>query len=144
MYFRFLTCEVKCGTVALDVADKQNAHSMTMAVKGIVELFRLVKREPEVHRQILAFSISHDHRTVRIYGHYTKDKSKALLNMHKIVKYDLEDPKYLERQKQAVASFASGKFKYGTLTIAKRYESQQCYQSHLLCDTQTSKVFLKG
>jgi hypothetical protein len=30
----------------------------------------LVKREKELHREILAFSISHDHRTVRIYGHY--------------------------------------------------------------------------
>jgi hypothetical protein len=48
---------------------------------------------------------------------HTKDPSKALLDMDKIVKYDLEDPKYLERQKQAVASFASGKFKYSTLTI---------------------------
>ena len=70
MYFPFLMCEVKCGTAALDVADKQNAHSMTMAVRGIVELFRLVKRETEVHQQILAFSVLHDQRTVRIYGHY--------------------------------------------------------------------------
>ncbi|KXL42193.1 MAG: hypothetical protein FE78DRAFT_154934, partial [Acidomyces sp. 'richmondensis'] len=70
MYFPFLTCEVKCGATALDVADRQNAHSMTLAVRAIVELFRLVKREQELHRQILAFSISHDHRSVRIYGHY--------------------------------------------------------------------------
>jgi hypothetical protein len=76
---------------------------------------------------------------------HTKDPSKALLDMDKIVKYDLEDPKYLKRQKQAVASFASGKFKYGTLTIAKRLNhSSATNQSHLLCDTQTSKVFLKG
>ncbi|OBT47399.1 hypothetical protein VE00_02152 [Pseudogymnoascus sp. WSF 3629] len=70
MYFPFLTCEVKCGTAALDVADRQNAHSMTMAVRGIVEMFRLVKREKELHREVLAFSLSHDYRTVRIYGHY--------------------------------------------------------------------------
>jgi hypothetical protein len=70
MYFPFLTCEVKCSAAALDIADRQNAHSMTMAVRGIVELFRLVKREKELHREILAFSISHDHQTVRIYGHY--------------------------------------------------------------------------
>jgi len=70
MYFPFLTCEVKCGAAALDIADRQNAHSMTLAVRAIVELFRALKREGEVHRQILAFSISHDHRTVRIYGHY--------------------------------------------------------------------------
>jgi hypothetical protein len=70
MYFPFLTYEVKCGAAALDVADRQNAHSMTLAVRGIVELFRLVKREKDLHREILAFSVSHDNRTVRIYGHY--------------------------------------------------------------------------
>lgn len=70
MYFPFLTCEVKCGAAALDIADRQNAHSMTIAVRAVVELFRAVKREEEVNRQILAFSISHDHRMVRIYGHY--------------------------------------------------------------------------
>ncbi|KAF2240247.1 hypothetical protein BU26DRAFT_572930 [Trematosphaeria pertusa] len=76
MYFPFLTCEVKCGAAALDIADRQNAHSMTLAVRAIVELFRLVKREQELHRQILAFSISHDHRSVRIYGHYPVIKGK--------------------------------------------------------------------
>ncbi|EJT79603.1 hypothetical protein GGTG_04687 [Gaeumannomyces tritici R3-111a-1] len=70
MYFPFLTCEVKCGAAALDVADRQNAHSMTLAVRAMVELFRAVKREREVDGQILAFSISHDYRSVRIYGHY--------------------------------------------------------------------------
>lgn len=70
IYFPFLTCEVKCGNAALDVADRQNAHSMTLAVRAIVELFRLVKREAEVNREILAFSVSHDNRLVRIYGHY--------------------------------------------------------------------------
>lgn len=70
IYFPFLICEVKCGAVALDVTDRQNAHCMTMAARRVVELFRLVGREKEVHREILAFSISHDDRIVRIYGHY--------------------------------------------------------------------------
>ncbi|KAI4087886.1 MAG: hypothetical protein L6R37_008270 [Teloschistes peruensis] len=70
MYFPFFTCEVKCGAAALDIADRQNAHSMTVAVRALVELFRSVKREQELDREILAFSISHDHRSVRIYGHY--------------------------------------------------------------------------
>ncbi|KAF2187895.1 hypothetical protein K469DRAFT_724986 [Zopfia rhizophila CBS 207.26] len=56
MYFPFLTCE--------------NAYSMTLAVRAVVELFRPVKREKEIYREILAFSVSHDHRLVRIYGHY--------------------------------------------------------------------------
>ncbi|KAI4089037.1 MAG: hypothetical protein L6R37_008105 [Teloschistes peruensis] len=71
MYFPFFTCEVKCGAAALDIADRQNAHSMTVAVRALVELFRSVKREKELDREILAFSVSHDHRSVRIYGHYS-------------------------------------------------------------------------
>lgn len=89
MYFPFLTCEVKCGAVALDVADRQNAHSMTMAVRGVVELFRLVKREKELHREILAFSVSHNHQTVRIYGHYPViDGNKTTFYRHPIHKFD--------------------------------------------------------
>ena len=70
MYFPFFTGEVKCGDQALNVADRQNMHSASVAVKGLVELFRKVNREEEVDRTILAFSISHDNENVRIYGHY--------------------------------------------------------------------------
>ncbi|KAL9591536.1 MAG: hypothetical protein Q9179_007626, partial [Wetmoreana sp. 5 TL-2023] len=70
MYFPFFTCEVKCGSAALDIADRQNAHSMTLAVRGVVTLFTLVNRQQELHRTVLAFSVSHDHRSARIYGHY--------------------------------------------------------------------------
>ena len=70
-FFPFFAREAKCGIGDLDVADRQNAHSMTMAVRGIFELFKIVHREDELHRRILAFSISHDARIVRIYGHYT-------------------------------------------------------------------------
>ena len=33
IYLPFFSCEVKCGAAALDVADRQNAHSMTLAVR---------------------------------------------------------------------------------------------------------------
>ncbi|KAF7520289.1 hypothetical protein G7054_g12825 [Neopestalotiopsis clavispora] len=49
MYFPFLACEVKCGAAALDIADRQNTHSMTLAARGIVELFRVVKREENIY-----------------------------------------------------------------------------------------------
>jgi hypothetical protein len=92
MYFPFLTCEVKCGAAALDIADRQNAHSMTMAVRGIIELFRLVKRENELHREILAFSLSHDHRTVRIYGHYPLiDGDKTTFYRHPIREFSFTE-----------------------------------------------------
>jgi hypothetical protein len=92
MYFPFLTCEVKCGAAALDIADRQNAHSMTLAVRAIVELFRAVKREDEVNRQILAFSISHDHQSVRIYGHYpVVDGKETKYYRHPIRKFDFTE-----------------------------------------------------
>lgn len=92
MYLPFLTCEVKCGAAALDIADRQNAHSMTLAVRGTVEIFRLVKREKELHREILAFSISHDHETVRIYGHYPViDGNKTTFYRHPIRKFDFTE-----------------------------------------------------
>ncbi|PTB72271.1 hypothetical protein M440DRAFT_1095213 [Trichoderma longibrachiatum ATCC 18648] len=66
VYLPFLSSEM----ASLDVADRQNAHSMTLAVQGVTLLFYIVGREKELHRQIVAFSVSHDDRSVRIYGHY--------------------------------------------------------------------------
>ena len=89
MYFPFLMCEVKCGVAALDIADRQNAHSMTVAVRAVVELYKAVKREKELHREILAFSISHDHSSVRIYGNYAViDENKTTFYRHPIHKFD--------------------------------------------------------
>lgn len=92
LYFPFLTCEVKCGATALDVADRQNAHGMTLAVRAVVELFRLVKREKELDREILTFSISHDHRSVRIYGHYPViEATKVTFYRHPIRTFDFTE-----------------------------------------------------
>ncbi len=49
----FLTCEVKCGAAVLDVADRQNLHNMTVALRGVVELYKAVEREKELHWEIL-------------------------------------------------------------------------------------------
>lgn len=91
MLFPFLACEVTGGTVSLDTADRQNAHSMTLAVRGIVLLFCLVQRQKELDRTILAFSISHDHDSARIYGHYPVfDESGAFRYFrHEIAKFFL-------------------------------------------------------
>ena len=70
MYFPFFTCEVKCGDATLDFADRQNAQNMSIALRALVVLFKWVKREKELHREILTFSVSHDNASVRIYGHY--------------------------------------------------------------------------
>ncbi|KAK5312409.1 hypothetical protein LTR93_011353 [Exophiala xenobiotica] len=92
MYFPFFSIEVECAAAALDVADRQNAHSMTLAVRGVVELFRLVKREKELHREVIPFSISHDNETVRIYGHYPViHGKKTTFYRHTIRKFDFTE-----------------------------------------------------
>ncbi len=97
MYFPFLAAEVKCGNEALNIADRQNAHSAAVAASAVVELYRLVSRQDELHQQILTFSVSHDHRAVRIYGHYVlidrKDTSfyRHLIQDFSIVNQDGKD-----------------------------------------------------
>jgi len=124
IYFPFLTSEIKCGKQALDLADRQNAHSMTIAVRAVVELFRKVGRAMEVHRNILGFSISHDDKTVRIYGHYPEIDGESTAYYRSTIKefsysnddgkerwtpyrftrnvYEIFVPTHLERIKSAV------------------------------------------
>ncbi|KAJ9661325.1 hypothetical protein H2198_002068 [Neophaeococcomyces mojaviensis] len=98
MHFPFLTCEVKSFDVGFAVPDRQNAHSMTVAMRGIVELFRRVRREQELHRQILGFSFSHDHDSVRIWGHYPViNKDKTTFWRHLIRKFDFTETNGAEK-----------------------------------------------
>ena len=90
MYFPFLTAEVKCGNEALNIADRQNAHSAAVAANAVVELYRLVSRQDELHQRILTFSVSHDHRAVRIYGHYILINGKGTsFYRHLIKSFDI-------------------------------------------------------
>ncbi|KAL8700427.1 MAG: hypothetical protein Q9201_005455 [Fulgogasparrea decipioides] len=92
MYFPFLTSEVKCGNEALNIADRQNAHGAAVAANAVVELYRLVSRQDELHRKILTFSVSHDHRAVRIYGHYVLvDEKDTSFYRHPIRNFDITD-----------------------------------------------------
>jgi hypothetical protein len=81
--FPFLTYEM--NDESLGDADLLNAHNMTLAVRGVVELFRLVNRQHELHRQILAFSLSHDCTSVRIYGHYAEIEGKITEYYHHLI-----------------------------------------------------------
>ena len=66
--------------------------SMTFAVRGVVELLRLVKREKELHQEVLAFKVSHDHRRVRHYVHYPIiDGEKATFYCHPIREFSFTE-----------------------------------------------------
>ena len=94
VYFPFFTCEVKPGGGNLDVADRQNAHSMTVAARGIHQLFTLVDREADLYGKLLAFSFSHDPSAVRVYGHYIAldDENKVAYYRHDVGNWPLKPP----------------------------------------------------
>ncbi|KAK5080169.1 hypothetical protein LTS08_008911 [Lithohypha guttulata] len=103
MFFPFFTGEVKCGRQGLDLADRPNAHSMTIHMRGIVDLYRRASRLPDLHRRALGFSMSHDDQTARLYVHY--------------VEIDHEEPTYYMQ--------ALPKVNFGDNQGEKRW---QCYQ----------------
>lgn len=92
MYFPFLTCEVKCGAQGLNIANRKNMHSASVSVKGIVELFKRVDRHKDLHKEILAFSVSFDNKHVELYGHYPLiDGDKACFYRHPIRDFSIVD-----------------------------------------------------
>ena len=118
MYFPFFACEVKCGASALDTADRQNAHSMTVAVRALVELFRSVKREKELDREILAFSVSHDHRSVRIYGHYPViEEDKTTFYRHPIREFSFTEQD--GKEKWTTYKFVKNVYDHHSLNLHK-------------------------
>jgi hypothetical protein len=66
--FLFFPTEVKRGTSGLVIADRQNGHTMGVSVRGILSLYRLAGKESQLHNKPVAFSVSHDHRVVRLTG----------------------------------------------------------------------------
>jgi hypothetical protein len=92
MYLPFFSAEVKCGAAALDIADRQNAHTQSVILRGLHTLFRLVGREKELHREINGFSISHSDVDVRIWGHYAViDGDDVKYYRHPIRKFDFTE-----------------------------------------------------
>lgn len=70
MVFPFFAKEAKGGPVGLFAADNQTAHSMGVAVRGLVELYKFSGRQKELHQEPLSFSVSHDDSSVRIHTYY--------------------------------------------------------------------------
>ena len=76
MWFPFFMCEVKASHESLEVAERQNMSSGSVAVNALVTLYRAAGRERELHRKIVAFSISHNIQIFEIYGHFASFEEK--------------------------------------------------------------------
>ncbi|KAL8800739.1 MAG: hypothetical protein Q9182_004944 [Xanthomendoza sp. 2 TL-2023] len=92
MYFPFLTCEVKCGAAALDFADRQNAQSMSVALRALVvgEDLRPLLRDRG--RQDYFY-----HNPIRTFD-FTEQDGREKWTTLKLVKnvYDYHSPKLHE------------------------------------------------
>lgn len=129
--FPFLMCEVKCGNERLDYADRQNMHSCSVAVKALLKLeqkadqYREDKQFESLLGKILVYSISHDQKDARLYGHYALvegekwtyyrhcieqfnigRKERDLLALHNFACNVLTEyaPKLLKRLQKAIAA----------------------------------------
>ncbi|KAL7963250.1 hypothetical protein V8C34DRAFT_267651 [Trichoderma compactum] len=94
MFFPFFSCEIG----SLSMAQRQNTHSMTIGMHGVVELFRGVEREAELDRQVLAFSIAHSHREVQIVAHYPVILGENTSYFQKVLySFDFADPACVDK-----------------------------------------------
>lgn len=132
MYFPFLMCEVKCGNESLNIADRQNMHSSSVAITALLKIvqdadkYRSEKILATLDGQILVFSISHNEQDVRVYGHYASIGEKQwtcnrylikqfgilggqddLHAIYNFVQNVLKDhaPKHFNRLRDALAAF---------------------------------------
>ncbi len=94
--FPFLMCEVKCGNEGLDYADRQNMHSCSLAVKALLKLeqkadqYREDKHFESLLGKILVYSISHDQKYARLYGHFAMvEGEKWTYYRHFIESFDI-------------------------------------------------------
>lgn len=69
-YFPYLTCEIKTDGEDLEIADRQNMHSMSIVLRSLVQLAEAAGNVERINRRVLGYSISHNIDDVRIYGYY--------------------------------------------------------------------------
>lgn len=150
LFFPFLMCEAKCGNEALDWADRQNMHSCSVAVKALLKLeqkadqYREDKQFESLPGKILVYSISHDQKDARLYGHFALvegekwtyyrhciekfdigRKEKDLLALHNFARNVLTEyaPKLLKRLQKAIAALPVSSTLSGTMNLED--DSQQ-------------------
>ncbi|RVX70922.1 hypothetical protein B0A52_06079 [Exophiala mesophila] len=76
MFFPFITGEAKCDKQGLHVADRQNIYSMSVALEGIIDLFRRAGRLETLNGKALGLSMSYDNETVKMFAHHVVIKTQ--------------------------------------------------------------------
>ena len=106
--FPFLMSEIKCR--GHDYAERQNMHSCSVAVKALLKLeqkadqYQEDKQFESLLGKILVYSISHDQKDARLYGHYALvEGEKRTYYRHFIEKFDIG---YKERDLLTLHIFA--------------------------------------
>lgn len=91
MLFPFFMVEVECGNEGLHIADRRNALSAAIAVKQVVNLFRMIHLQKEMNGRMLAFSVSHNHKIVKIYCHYPviNEDDDTFIYRHLLKEFDI-------------------------------------------------------
>ncbi|KAL4879506.1 hypothetical protein BJY04DRAFT_193619 [Aspergillus karnatakaensis] len=72
IFFPFFTTEIKQKPRTLAMADLQNAHSMTVGMRGVVELYRRVhpNKVKELNGKVIGFSISLSPDQASLHAHF--------------------------------------------------------------------------
>ncbi|KAL3450416.1 hypothetical protein BJX65DRAFT_305253 [Aspergillus insuetus] len=91
LYFPFMVSEARSESVPLLVAQRAIANSMAVCLRGIIALFKIARREKELHRQVLGFSIAHTAKAVVISAHYPvlTDDRGVTFHFHEITRFVL-------------------------------------------------------
>jgi hypothetical protein len=79
-------------TNKFDIADRQNAHNMGIAIRSILAIFKLAGKHTQLHQRLLTYSISHDDEWVRMDGWYPIfDGDRMTIHCHHLYRKKIFD-----------------------------------------------------
>ncbi|KAL2848152.1 hypothetical protein BJY01DRAFT_246478 [Aspergillus pseudoustus] len=87
MFFPFMVSEVKSENMPFSLADRAILNPIGVCRRGIVNLFKIVSREAELHQQFLGFLIVHNILNVNIYAHYLIITERQVTFHHRLIQH---------------------------------------------------------
>lgn len=90
MMFPFYICEAKCFDTSIEESKLQALHGASVVSNTVIELYQKIGAAKELHKRILAFSVSYNQRLVKIFGHFALiDDNKITFHRHRLFETDL-------------------------------------------------------